>query len=556
MARVRAAALGFALAAVAAPAAADGFALRKLLLTGETAPGVEPALVDEIGAHVDIFNTSPFQGLATCGPGGGVAMAAEHGGDGDPRTPDSAGSGVWRQDGALAVVALEGQTAPGTAGAPFLGFPSLRVGSPQEHGDGVAFFGTVPRPSGGERDGIWSSRAGILRKLLLQDEPLAGMPAGAGAFQFAFVARGRAVVVEANWCAPDQPCGGRNEGLWRDLDGTLRPVVRRGDPAPGFGGGDVFDDAGNASANTGPVHFWNGSETGRVIFNGYVVGRRIGSGNNEGVWAEGPGGLTLLAREGAKVPGRPGFAWGARSGFQAFGDFSVMGTPMLTSGGRALWGASIHNGRFNRFGGLFTNRSGATVQLVQTVLLFGSDSPPQSLATPAPGFGPGHFFRQVFAGRINDLGEIYFDADVAHEADPATPRPGIFRIRGGSSAIELFAAVGGPAPGLPGVTLAEARIGRLFESGHYLWLARLQGAGVDASNDRAAFLTEPSGVTRLVLRTGDAVDVQGDGSDQRVLADFETDTGPRGATGPVVQAFELRFGDGSSGVFLGSPSSP
>jgi hypothetical protein len=333
------------------------------------------------------------------------------------------------------------------------------------------------------------------------------------------------------------------------VDGSLQPVVTRGDTAPGMGRGAVFDDVSNASARTGPIDVWNGSRTGRVIFNGYAVGPRIRSTNNEGLWMEGPSGLTLLAREGDKVPGRPGFTWGVKSGFRSFGDPEAMRSHILTGNGLALWGALIHTSRYDRIGGVFSNRSGSTVQLVQTVFRAASDSPPQSLATPAPGFASGNFFRQVFSGRMNAAGEIYLDADIVHESAPSTPRAAIFHIRPGSTTIELLAAAGRQAPGLPGFTLLEAQIGRLFETGHYLWVGRARG---ESGNEvRGVFLTHPAGTTEVLLRTGDVVDVQGNGSDLRIVADLGTDTGLGGAGDVVEQAIELHFQDGSAGVFIG-----
>jgi hypothetical protein len=544
-------------ASLVPPVGADqpAITLQKTLMTGQTAPGIEPGPVDEIGAYVDVFNPDPFAGRPSIGLAGGIGVVARHGGDGDPGTPDGSGSGVWRQDaGTIQKIALEGETAPGTPGWPFTGFPAFSADSPGDHGQGLAFRGTVRASDGSDRTGLWSTRNGVLRKVLLEGEALPGIPAGATAFNFAFVARGPALVLEANWCI-EGGCAFRDEGLFRDLGGMLSAVVKRGDPAPGFGRGDAFDDFSNASANTGPVHVWNANEQGRVIFNGYVRGSRVDSGNNEGLWAEGMAGLVLLAREGDKVPGKQGYWWGAGSGFQGFGDFSVMRTHVLTANGLALWGASVHNRRYNRLGGVWTNRTGQVVQVVQTVRREAGvgGQPPQSLATPAPGFGPGHYFRQVFSGRMNAQGEIYLDADVADAADAENPNPaaGIFHLRPGANEIELLVRRGGPVPGVPDVVFREARIGRLFAAGQYLWIGRFEGPGVDGRNDLAAFLTLPDGSTTLVLRTGDAVDVSGDGQDVRVLADFDMDSDPRGAGDRVEQAFELRFTDGSTGAFRG-----
>lgn len=351
------------------------------------------------------------------------------------------------------------------------------------------------------------------------------------------------MIVEARWCV-EGSCALRDEGLFRDRTGVLQPVVVRGTPAPGISGA-VFDDFSSASANTGPVDRWNASPSGRVIFNGYVRGSRITSSNNEGIWMESPAALVLLAREGNAVPGlKGGWRWGALSGFQGFGDFSVMQTPALSPNGLALWGASITNRKYNRLGGVWSTRTGAVAQIVQTVRRdpFVGGQPPQDLASPAPDFPEGSYFRQVFSGRINDAGDVYLDTDVVHESDPFTPTAAIYRVRPGETAVRLFARAGGDVPGIPGATFAAMDMGRLFDTGHYIWTARIQGSGVTAANDRVAFVTSPDGSTRAVLRTGTVLD-------GRTVAAFAQARDPVGGGTRVEQVFEIHFEDGSAGVY-------
>ena len=526
------------------------FTLNKLLLTGDLLPSGER--VDEIGAYVDAFNPDPFDGAPELSDQGGASVVVLLGGDGNRATRDSTGSGVWRwTPSGASIVTRTGEVAPGTTARTFLGFPQLFAATPFDTVDGVAFPGTVDSADGAGRTGLWSSRSGDLHKVLLEGEPLPGTPAGSTASGFAFVGRESSIVVDAAWCEASG-CSLNFEGLFRDRDGIFAPVVLGGEPAPGMPRGVVFGDSGNASANTGPIDVWNASPAGRVIFTGVVVGPRIGEKNNEALWVEGVSGLTLLAREGEKVPGKPGYTWGSATGFRSFGDFTVMRAHILTRSGAALWGASVNTRKYNRLGGVWTTRSGAIVQLVQTVFLFStaSSEPPQTLASPAPGFGDGFRFRQVFSGRMNDAGEVYLDADVVHEDQPTGPvGSGIFRIPSNSSAIELLARRGGPVPDVPGAVFAEIAIGRLFDTGHYIWTARLAGDGVTSANDLGAFVTH-GGVTNLLFRSGDALDVSGNGTDVRTIASFHAASDPRPAGAPVRQVFEVLFTDGSAGIFL------
>ncbi len=514
------------------------FTFEPVLMTGQPAPGLEPALVDEIGVYQDIFNPDPFSGGPQIGPAGAVAIGAQVGGDGLPGTRDGSSNAVWRAvGGALTLAAAAGDPAPGT---PLL---FANMFSPFEHDDGVVFAAAVTEASTGDRFGLWSLRGGALRKLLLQGEPIPGVPAGGTMFQFAFVARGAAVLVESNWCQPDGGCAPWNEGLFRDRSGALAPVVIRGMPAPGIAGG-VFDEF-PVTVRTGPVDRWNASESGRVIFNGHVRGRRVKPTSDEGVWMETAAGLVLLAREGTNVPGAKGWKWGSGTGHRSFGDFTVMGTPQLSANGLALWGASITSRQYNRVGGVWSTRTGEVRQIVQTAPQFGiTDEPPLSLSTPAPGFAAGFYVSRAFSGRINSAGEVYLDVDVVHELDPQSPIPAILRVPPGSQAPQLFAHVGGSLGAVPGASLVGIDLGRLYETGHYLWTARIAGPGITAANDRVALLTAPGGSTSVVLRTGSVLE-------GRTVARFGVPTDPRGGGQTLRQVFEVHFTDGSAGVFIG-----
>jgi hypothetical protein len=190
------------------------FVFERLLLTGSPAPGLD-ALVDEIGLYVDIFNPDPFAGGPQIGTNGGVGLSAQVGGDGHPSTRDGFGSAVWRASGSsITPAARRGNPAPGTSSQ------FTAVFSPFDTDDGVVFAGTVANPGGPDRFGLWSSRGGPLNRILLEGEPLDGIPAGATMFAFAFVARGTSVVVEGRWCF-----GKRKRSL--DADGGDLPSAAR-----------------------------------------------------------------------------------------------------------------------------------------------------------------------------------------------------------------------------------------------------------------------------------------------------------------------------------------
>ena len=70
------------------------FRFDQILLTGQPAPGLGPALVDEIGVYVDIFNPDPFAGGPQIGPDDGIGVGGQAGGDGVPSTFDGSRNAI------------------------------------------------------------------------------------------------------------------------------------------------------------------------------------------------------------------------------------------------------------------------------------------------------------------------------------------------------------------------------------------------------------------------------------------------------------------------------
>lgn len=103
-----------------------------------------------------------------------------------------------------------------------------------------------------------------------------------------------------------QPGGSSSEQqvFWRDdgLQATL--VVRDGMQAPGLPPGYVF---GQSFAFVGgSFDHWDASPAGHLAFRGFVKGPGIDLDDDEGIWAEGPAGLQLVARERAAGPAGSG----------------------------------------------------------------------------------------------------------------------------------------------------------------------------------------------------------------------------------------------------------
>ena len=91
-----------------------------------------------------------------------------------------------------------------------------------------------------------------------------------------------------------------NEGIWAGSDGDYRLVVREGDPAPGLGDRVVFGSVSYSFAMSNPPML---NSAGYVAFRASLRGPGVGTTNFLSIWAEGPSGLRMIARENEPAPG-------------------------------------------------------------------------------------------------------------------------------------------------------------------------------------------------------------------------------------------------------------
>src|SRR5262245_39015460 len=85
----------------------------------------------------------------------------------------------------------------------------------------------------------------------------------------------------------------------------LRTVALTGQPAPGTAGGATFETFG-ALVHTQELWDYGGAvlnDAGQIAFRANVTGSGVDSTNNQGVWSEGSGSLSLVARTGSQAPG-------------------------------------------------------------------------------------------------------------------------------------------------------------------------------------------------------------------------------------------------------------
>jgi hypothetical protein len=208
-------------------------------------------------------------------------------------------SGIWSEgSGTLALVAREGNVAPGTTSALF----GNLANSPVINGAGqTAFSGTLLQGTAGVNgfndSGIWSEGSGTLALLAREGNVapgttsalfgnLANSPVINSAGQTAFfgtLLQGTAGVTASN-----------DTGIWSEGSGTLALVAREGNVAPGTTSA-LFGSFGNPVINgAGQTAFVGSLQVGTA---------GVTTSNDQGIWSEGSGTLALLAREGNVAPG-------------------------------------------------------------------------------------------------------------------------------------------------------------------------------------------------------------------------------------------------------------
>ena len=212
--------------------------------------------------------------------------------------------GLWSQgSGSLALVAREGDTAPGTGDALFdiLNFVPLI-----DPAGKITFLAKLrsgtgsPTVDGSNDLGIWSERMGSLA-LVLREGDIAPGAGNARFDRLSFLKTnggGQMAFMGNLRLGTGSPAvdSSNDKGLWSEDSGSLALLTREGNTAPGTGGA-TFNEFGIPALNT----------VGKTAFVGFL---NIGTGspavdisNDLGIWSNHTGSLTLVVREGDIMPG-------------------------------------------------------------------------------------------------------------------------------------------------------------------------------------------------------------------------------------------------------------
>jgi len=289
-------------------------------------------------------------------------------------------------------------------------------------------------------------------------------------------------------------------------------IAVSGAPAPGFPAGAGF------STFQGPR--LDGS--GRSAFYGSATGGGVNAATDQGIFRQGPAGLTLLVREGQLAPGTQGamflnLAFGATNppmlGLNTDG---VLAFSTMLTGGDVC--DCNHNG--------FLDNDTAMYRLV--------DGQPQLLAR-ADGQVPGQvaglkFDKMVGPPLIAENGT--FVSFFVFKGTGVTFSNGTAIMVATDGPLAIAVRQGDPMPGFPAGTVLQT-IGRPFigPQGEFSFLAHLQGPGINLTNDDV-LLAFTGGPLQLLAREGELLangDVLGNPAVQSAFFNFSNVGGPRPA---------------------------
>lgn len=302
-------------------------------------------------------------------------------------------------------------------------------------------------------------------------------------------------------------------GLWTaDGTGPPTPVVIAGEVAPG--------DSGLAMG-TPLLSFLN--DAGQIAFSTGLGSGPSGSAATGIFGSDASGGFYEVARTGAQAPGAPEGA--LLQAFPGGGFFSQSDAGAVGFAARLVVGAG---------GVTAANDWGLWRSLGpgDTTLLFRADE-------AAPGAPPGAVFDHFDGIALNDSGAFAFSGKLALGKGGVTnvTDSGIWGPDG-AGGTRLVAREGDPIAILPGETWGGL-FGVLLSDDGALFFEALSGG------QRGLFYVAPSGELRVVIRTGDEVDLGGgDVRTVQTLIDWsESDDLRR-------YAVTTRFTDGSAGLLL------
>ncbi len=495
------------------------------VLTGNPAPGTASGVVYNVIATPPAFNSAGQIAFRSSVTGPGVDLTNI--------------TGIWSEGaGSLSLVARAGSPAPG-AGA---GVEYFRFFTPKINDAGQTAFSASLAGTGVGRTnfaGLWSEGSGSLNLVARAGSVVPGTPAGATFSTFSFsgttfnpvLNNAGQTVFRASLTGTNVDTT-NNEGIWSERSGSLSLVAREGNAAAGTGPGVVFGFLGEPLPIT----------AGQTVFWSTLTGTGVDSTNDVGIWSDVSGSLSLAVRTGDAAPDTaPGVVY-SKIIFPKFNN-----TGQIAFAG-SLTGPGVTSSNDN---GIWSEGSGSLSLLVRE-------------GDAAPGMAPGVVYSSLSSPELNDAGQTAFAGLLTGPGVGVINDGGIWSGGPGSYSLiaREFDAATGTAQGV-----RHRSFGKLVlnAAGQVAFMGSLSGTGVDDTNDRGIWATDPTGLLTLIARSGDLFDVNDDPliEDLRTIRTINTATGGSNGSLPTPAfndagqlAFTLHFTDSTSGIFVATIPEP
>jgi hypothetical protein len=276
---------------------------------------------------------------------------------------------------------------------------------------------------------------------------------------------------------------------------ALRTVARSGQPVPGTADGVTYDTFGSFYDSLagrffrGPVR----NDAGHAAFRADITGSGVSSVNNQGIWSEGSGSLSLVARTGSHAPGTgDGVKFRIDPALELF-------TPVLNSAGQTAFYGGLTDGNV----GIWSQGAGGLNLVARSGV--------QAAGAPAGvnlSFSAGLNSFHLDWPKLNDAGQTAFVGALTGAGVTSENNWGIWS--NGTGSLELVARAGDQAANTPsGVVYGVSTfapvpsfVGGLNDAGHIAMWANLAGSGVVGS-DSYGYWTGGASSLALVVRKGD-----------------------------------------------------
>jgi len=279
------------------------------------------------------------------------------------------------------------------------------------------------------------------------------------------------------------------------LGRNIRTVVVTGQRAPSTTGGEVFSSLKVPVLNS----------SGKTAFYGVLTGSVVDGSNDLGIWSEGSGVLSLMARAGGQAPGT--------SAGTNFGAFFTDTPPLLNEAGQIAFTAMLSGSGVTN-----DNDAGIWSGELGSLGLVARDS------DPAPGTSGGVLFSRIGGpfGRnfaFNNSGDVAFEAELVGIG--VGPREGnnLGIWSSSNDVLTIVVRSGDQTPGSPaGVRFRAFEGPTLDQQGRTAFFANLVGVG---SSFNRGIWSERSGSLSPIAREGDNAPDTADGVTFETFA-FET----------------------------------